>query len=281
MIQFLKFIGISFIIAVNLMASCNLENDIDLELPAYEPEMVVECYLQPGRDITLTLIEGNAYLDPYLNTTTGLPNLQLISGAIVTVSYGGTTDTLSNSIGGDIDGKLFNYTNGSPFPALYNTPISLRIEDPATGRIATATTEIIPNIPIDSTWIDEGTGPEAIVLTSVTDPTGTENFYRRMLHVDSLLGSNIDQDFVVDDQFVSENGAIIFGSGPGWDSGDTLITTIWTINEEYYRFYTSVDDAVNSNGNPFAVPSPIISNIVGGKGIFTGLTFDRDTILIP
>ena len=62
--------------------------------------------------------------------------------------------------------------------------------------------------------------------------------------------------------------------------GDTIISTLFHIDKAYYDFRESVQNAINSNGNPFGQPGVLKSNIEGGLGIFTGLTFDRKTLII-
>jgi len=42
----------------------------------------------------------------------------------------------------------------------------------------------------------------------------------------------------------------------------------------------TIDDAQDSNGNPFAQPGAIVDNIDGGIGIFTFFSYDRDTLII-
>ncbi len=46
------------------------------------------------------------------------------------------------------------------------------------------------------------------------------------------------------------------------------------------KIYMHDEESINSNGNPFAQPPAIASNIVNGKGIFTFLSYDRKTLVI-
>ena len=59
------------------------------------------------------------------------------------------------------------------------------------------------------------------------------------------------------------------------------VVTFFNLSEEYYRYLRSVRLADNANGNPFAQPASIKSNISGGIGIFTNLVYQRDTIYLP
>ena len=62
-----------------------------------------------------------------------------------------------------------------------------------------------------------------------------------------------------------------------------IINTIYSIDNAYFDFLQSIDFAIQSNGNPFGQPSPIISNLSGTAeaiGIFTGITYDRRETII-
>jgi len=41
-----------------LLTACGLQQTVDLDLPEYEPEVVVECYLEPGQP------NPNRYYEP-------------------------------------------------------------------------------------------------------------------------------------------------------------------------------------------------------------------------
>ncbi|MCR5886826.1 DUF4249 domain-containing protein [Hymenobacter sp. J193] len=45
-----------------MLGGCGLQQDIDVELPAYPAQLVVECYLDPGRVPQLTVTETTEYL---------------------------------------------------------------------------------------------------------------------------------------------------------------------------------------------------------------------------
>jgi hypothetical protein len=122
----------------------------------------------------------------------------------------------------------------------------------------------------------------ARALTYFTDNPNTDNFYRRMLQLNSL-DSLPEQDFVTDDRLV-EDSTIAFGTGFNYKVGDTLITTLYHISEDYATFLESVDGAAAANGNPFGQPSPVISSLEGtanALGVFTGLvSFRRNDIVM-
>ncbi len=147
----------------------------------------------------------------------------------------------------------------------------------ADGRTIKAQTQIPQKVFIDSIAIEFKAGDtlSARTLTYFTDIPEKTNYYRRVLHR-NRLNTAPEQDFSVDDRFVKD--VFVFGSGYDFKEGDTLIHTIFHIEEPYYRFLESVGGAVAGNSNPFSQPSTILSNLsgnAGAVGIFTGFRYDR------
>jgi hypothetical protein len=173
--------------------------------------------------------------------------------------------------------KAFNYFNPTLVPQDYDNSFSLEIITPD-GKNINAKTRLLPVIPIDSVVIERNEKVDTLfrVLTYLTDVPNQENYYRRMLHHNSL-DSIPEQDFTTFDDFV-DDGKIVFGSGYDFEEGDTVYNTIFHIDRAYFDFWESTFNAVNANGNPFGQPSAIISNLqgdAGAIGIFTGLSYDR------
>ncbi|MCB0376294.1 MAG: hypothetical protein KDD04_10275, partial [Sinomicrobium sp.] len=84
-----------------------------------------------------------------------------------------------------------------------------------------------------------------------------------------------------DDRFVEDR--VVFGTGYEFDFGNTVINTLFHIDRSYFEFLESVNNAVQSNGNPFGQPNPINSNLGGTArsiGIFTGLAYTREQTFI-
>lgn len=285
----MKYIHLLIIIsAAFFFFSCNLEQEIDLELPTYDSQPIVECYLEPGQPFSLALSRSAAYFDPFpsINNFEFLETI-LISGAEVTITHNGKVYELENRLYfNTFTNKFFNYYLNVPVPQDFDQDFELSITL-SDGSTIQAKTRMLPAIPIDSVVVelpDPATREEADTLyralTYFTDPPSDRNYIRRMLHTNSL-DSIPDQDFVTDDRFVED--LVVFGSGYDFAVGDTVINTIYHIDETYFNFLQSLFIARDSNGNPFAQPSPIISDLTGTAnaiGIFTFLSFDRVTTII-
>lgn len=268
--------------ATALLASCNLTKDVEIDLPDYDRQPVVECYLEPGQPFRLLLTRSSAFFDTLGLSSNFLQNA-LLDGALVTISYNGQTDTLKNQLTLVPNPlKVFNYVGENLVPASPGTAFALYIRLQDGGEIR-ASTAMLSVVPIDSVVVqpDPNADTLARILTFITDDQSEVNFYRRMLNYGSL-DSFPDQDFIVTDRF-SQTASIAFGTGYEVKVGDTVFNTIFHITRDFYDFKESVDLAVIGNLNPFAQPSPIKSNVSGSAnpiGIFTVMVYDRDTTII-
>lgn len=278
----MKFLQKIFPFAVLVLVSCNLTRDVNIDLPEYDRQPVVECYLEPGKPFQLLLTRSYAFFDEFGLDSNFLQNT-LLDGALVTISYDGHTDTLINGIFPELNPlKIYNYKSFSIVPATPGLQFDLNITLPD-GTNITGQTVMLPPVPIDSSVV--GWNPEkdtlARVLTYITDNRQTQDYYRRILNY-STLDSVPEQDFVFSDR-TSQEPVIAFGTGYDLVEGDTVISAVYHITKEYYDYVESVQLAVSGNINPFAQPSPIKSNVSGSGnplGIFTCLAFDRDTTVI-
>ena len=265
-------------LAFYVLASCNLEKEIEIELPEYESQLVLECYLEPGKPFRLALSKSAAYFDPFPapDNLAGFLQEILVPGAKVQIRHKNRLYPLANVLYFDPSGRrLYNYFSPNLVPLDTLEPFALEVIT-AEGKTINANTRILPLVPIDSAVVQFKEGDTlARVLTYFTDPPEKPNYFRRVLHLNSLDSIPL-QDFTVDDRFVEKT--FVFGSGYEYKKGDTLISTIYHIDEPYYRLQESLQRAVFGNGNPFAQPSPLISNLSGDAnaiGIFTGLRFSR------
>ncbi|MFN0202181.1 MAG: DUF4249 domain-containing protein [Bacteroidia bacterium] len=272
------FITIGFF---SILTACNLEKEIDIDLPDYESRPVVECYLEPGQPFALSLSRSASYFDTFPSLDFSFLQKVLISNAQVTISHNGKTYELKNQFFlNPTTQKVYNYFNSEFVPTNFDQKFDLKITL-ADGETIEATTRLLQKIQIDSIVVQfEKDDTLARVLTYLTDVPNQANYYRRMLH-ESSLDSIANQDFIFDDRIVED--ALVFGTAYDFAAGDTVISTIFHINKDYYNFLESVFNARDSNGNPFGSPNPIISNVrgtAGAIGIFTGVSYDREIVIV-
>lgn len=279
----INILKIIFPFVVLTFVACNLSREVEIELPEYESQPVVECYLEPGKPFRLLLTQSFPFFDPFGLDSSFFQKV-LLQDATVTISYSGQTDTLYNVFSVDPSPlKVFNYTGLNIVPATPGIIYTLNIVLPDNGGAITGTTSMLPLVPIDSNVVEfyQPGDTTARILTYVTDNQNEENYYRRLLNYYSL-DSVPEQDFITSDRFLT-TPKLAFGTGYELGEGDTVYNTICHIPKEYYDYFESVQLAVIGNLNPFAQPSPIKSNVTGSAnplGIFTCLVYDRDTTVI-
>jgi hypothetical protein len=282
----MKIVNIYFLLLVALVfASCDLEKEIELELPEYERQTVVECYLEPGLPFTLLLTKSDGFFSSFGDLDESFLTNLLEEGAEVNIKYGNETVTLANDFAfNPFTGKLFNYSSSEIVPEDFESEFSLEIKT-SEGELITSKTKIMPQTPIDSLVIEfepfTDVDTAARVLTYTTDDLDVANFYRFILAVGAI--PDVEQDFVVDDELL-ESEISVFGTNYSFNPGDTITSTFIQMSEDYYRFKNSVDNSVASNGNPFGQPGVISSNVEGDRdpmGIFTGFMRDTKVEIVP
>ena len=267
-------------IAALFLAACgSLQKEIVIDLPEYSEQPVVECYLQPGQPFRLLLSHSSSYFAPFEIENNSFLASILIDSADAYIVYNTDTIILANTLSVDFASfKVYNYTSPTLVPADYDSEFKLFITL-KNGQTIQGSTRILPVVPIDSISV-EFKDTLASTITYCTDPTTPNDFYRRTLHIGSL--DSLDQDFVATDRFLAPGSpTIAFGTGYDDVLNDTLIFTIYHADQAYYDFTRSVQGSVNAN--PGAQPGAILSNVIGTAnpiGIFTGLSFDRDTVII-
>ena len=76
------------LLSLALLQGCSSEKVIEVDLPPYETQMMVECFLEPGQNFQLNLQESVSYFSDTIANT--------IDNALVVISHNGTSDTLQN-----------------------------------------------------------------------------------------------------------------------------------------------------------------------------------------
>ncbi|HMQ46321.1 MAG TPA: DUF4249 domain-containing protein [Saprospiraceae bacterium] len=270
-----------FALSIAILWSCDLEKEIEIQLPDYEPSIVVECYLEPDQPFALLLTESTPYFEPFPDDISDYLDATLLDSAEVEILHKGTIYSLQNQLFFDpVKQKIYNYYLPVSVPYDTDSPFELRITT-KDGRTIEASTKLLPRVAIDSIVVEfQENDTLARLLTYFTDPPEQENYYRRMLHEESL-DSTARQDFPTDDRIF--NGDVVFGTTFDFSEGTVVFNTLYHIDEDYYKFLESVNGAINASLNPFAQPSSIISNVTGTGnpiGIFTGLVYDRVETII-
>jgi hypothetical protein len=284
--------------AVMALVSCDsLERDIDLNLPEPERILTVECYLEAGQPYRVLLTETKGFFED-------LDACPLIKGAKVIIRHNGIADTLNESIyfspncpADSLFGfipffnadrtRFYNYGSNRNCPMDFDNDFELEVIDVNGGRQAFATTRFLRPVPIDSMNLLYKNGKAGVIVSAIDD-ANTVDFYRVLLHKNSLtklengfsIAENPQFDITIDDARFFNGGKVAFGTGYDYDPGDTLIATFYHIEKNYHDFIETVSDAESANFSPFAQPNRILTNISGGQGIFTTLSYARDSVIV-
>ena len=268
------------------LAGCGaLQNDVDVPLPFYPSELVVECYLEPGKVPSLAVTTSVPYLGQVLPQvpTDVTVTLTLPNGTALPLPFAPNYRALVDTTGE----KFHSHIGRDPLVARPGDVFRLEVRD-TQGRRVTGTTTMLAPIPIDSVEhkFNDKTGAErkAYFLTNWRDPATPDDCYRLLLHkgdpAKGALRKSPQSDIPIQDRLVNGRPVVV-GTSYRFVTGDTITATLYHTDAAYFRFRQSVRDARSANGNPFAQPSAIFSNVQGGIGIFTVLSGVRATKVIP
>lgn len=272
---FLKMSGC--FLCILLLNSCNLEKEIEIEIPYFENGYVVESYLSPDDDFGMLITNSHGFFEVFDASQLDPEQITefLVQGANGYIEVNGDRYPLVNEIK-ILPGtaRIYNYQIQGNIEFKENDEIELSLTFP-TGEQVVATTSIPETRLLDSVRIDIDTTQdlEASETTFIySDSTTTEYFRRQLFRIQQGLIEEI-QDFILDNS-IAKGGKLAFGSGNEFAIGDTLISRVTHIDKDYNDFFLSVSGSVNANTNPFGQPGRIVSNIHGSDrviGIFTGI----------
>lgn len=249
-----------------VLSACSLDKEVVVSLPPYQKELVTECYLERDKPVMLYLSESSSYFDTLA--------FVLVNGAQVALQQGQRHDTLPNLPFFDLEyRKLYNYRTGAALPLDTTQEILLSIKD-TLGRTITGTTRFLPLPVVDSIQvryeIDDDT--TAGFLLWIQDFPGQTNYYRLIMNEDSLTGAPV-VEFTITDNSGLDGKRIPVGTTTRFKPGKTMIIRVFHIEQGYYDYLRSVSAAGRANGNPFAQPATVKSQVKGGFGIFTTLNY--------
>jgi Domain of unknown function (DUF4249) len=272
---FIKSSSTSLILFILLPSCCFLmacSQAIDLNLPVYEPKMVIEFYLEDKQPLRCLLQESVTYTD--------ITPSQLIDDALVVLSHQGKNDTLTNQRLVDRKmGKAYNYANTKIFQAQLDVVYELYIKDKR-GREMRGETKFLRAIPIDSVVykLKEDSVSAGMLFK---DPAQEVNYYRLVAYPEREIIREQDTWDISLRDLIFNGQSFSFFTGYSFAKGDTIVGRLYNLTADHFEFSESVQHAQRANGNPFAQPANIRSNVVGGLGIFTAITFDEQRLVIP
>ena len=258
-------------VLVIVFVSC--DKSIEVSLPPYKSEYVVEMYLEQGKPLRCLIVESLPYTDTAINKP--------VQDAVVVISDGIRMDTLSYLVNQDkTTGRYFNYYN--PRIVSYDSTRVYRLNIIGQNQNVTGTTNFSQSKTfLDSLIVRESLNePDSFSVGMViTDAPDTENYYRFLVGKKFNTFASDPTDFRVSD--VAFNGKqFSFFSEPDFALNDTVTIRIYSLHKEHYQYLESLSNARRSNFNPFSQPSRIKSNVKGGIGIFTSIRYTEKEVII-
>ncbi|MCG3167773.1 MAG: hypothetical protein POELPBGB_03568 [Bacteroidia bacterium] len=281
-------------VVILLLSSC--EKEITIDLPESEKKVVVEGVIEQGKHPYVLLTRSSPYFAPIEDFTNNL----FVTDATVIVSDGVIIDTMEGGLNFDIytPNPAFAYTSdvitGEVGKTYYLTVI-------ADGKTLSASTTIPQPIALDSLWFKEDLGAEddslGYVWAHLTDPDTMGNQYRWFSQIMGRQPRLLPADgSVFNDKFINGQ-SFDFAYDPSDDPlepedpdalplfyfavGDTVVVKFCTIDKKTYNFLNSLENIRFANGNPFASPASVFSNVEGGGlGGWCGYGASYDTIVL-
>lgn len=278
-----------FLAILSIFQSC--ETEIDVSLPTYQNELVVEGWIELGETPRVSLYKSLPYLSNIdLNT---LYNQVIIQNAVVKVTAeDGETETLQ--LVQSNEAPLYWYYTGTTLKGKLNTNYTLSIE--WNEHQYEATTLIPDTFNIDSLWLQkfEGFGVDtlgSLKLNWQDDPT-QKNYYMFRVKVANKLYA--DRTWLTSFPIAIDDIAFTgvpytvdiyrFGTSslykpanitdenewsynrPYYELGDTIYLKSSVIDFPSYKFWSSAQGSLYFGDNPFSNPPKIYSNITSSSG---------------
>jgi len=277
------------LIPLLLLHSCT--ENIDLTIIGGGNKVVIEGSIENGKPAEVIVTRNSPVSKPVK-----LNNI-LILDAQVSISNGSSTETLTLMI--DSASSIPLVYKGSTIIGVAGQSYTLTVV--ADGQTNYAVTTIPQPIALDSVWWKADPPHDSLgyAWARFTDPSGIGNAYRwfakrpkkdrRYL---APLGATFDDKFIdgknidifnlrgIDPTSTSDEDKETKEDRFYYKKTDTIYIKFCTIDYATLRFYETYETALQSNGNPFASPTSIQSNIKGGGlGIWAGFGATFDTIM--
>ncbi len=275
------------LICFMLFTGC--EEDVNLTIVGGDTKIVIEGSIENGKPAVVIVTHNSP-----LSQTLDFYKI-LVTDAKVYMSNGIITDTLVFGI--DSTASIPLVYKGSSIIGVVGQTYYLTVI--ADGKTYTAVTSIPAPVPFDSVWfkVEPNLDSLGFAWAHLSEPAGTGNAYRwfakrasRDRRFLSPFGGTFDDKFIEGKSFdmfydhaddptdtINESSDLDYNY---FKKTDTIYLKFCSIDYQAVKFYTTLEAALGTNGNPFASPVTVIGNINGGGlGIWAGFGAAYDTIM--
>ncbi|GAB3760502.1 DUF4249 domain-containing protein [Spirosoma pomorum] len=240
------------------------------ELVVTASKLAVACFISPQDSLLTAKVSRSRPLldeDPTRNVE--------IFDATVTLSDGQQTTTLT------YDGQLGYYrADARSLPIRAGKTYNLTVVS-TDGLRVTASATVPTEVPIQAVVAElqpNGNNGSSQLQTQIRwqDPPESANVYQVRGQLASAAGSQPRQTVVFagnEQGFFSDSdvteGQSLSATGYIYNPVGTLLTMeLWHVTDAYYQYHRALALQLQTDGNPFAEPTPIPSNIQNGLGCF-------------
>ncbi|MFM2269090.1 MAG: hypothetical protein RL757_2531 [Bacteroidota bacterium] len=252
-----------------LMGSC--QDVIDLDLNSSSPQIVIEGLVSNNNPTTTIQITKTT---DYFNPTIPPP----VSGAVVTINDGTTTDTLRERASGVYVSSNIRGTSGKTYT------LKVVVE----GKTYTSVSTMPPLVTLDSIGFRPnsrfGTSPDSLEYSPIIqfrDPPVLGNFYRVKSTVEGKLNNIVS---IGSDTRLLENGGNILIPifQVSVKTKKRLEVAFWAIDEGVYKYFETLSEQTSPQGGGSSAPTNPTSNISGGAlGYFAAAAISVRTATAP
>lgn len=256
---------LAVVVTVIVLPSCIAKNNVDIEIPAQQKVVVVECYLTPGAPPELMLAESNT-LDRELGF--------LILGKAQTYIWTDTGAIQLEHTGYQLSDRKYvvNYRSNDTIKS--DHPFYRLDVTTADGVQIEASTSHVSPIQMQDVKVDE----KGISVTHNINSTVEKYF--KLIASSFKDGKHKHSKY----EFYQQSGNVTNPCFLPWEKieseADSVVVTMFHIQKDYYEYLQSVRNANSAYKDPFLTPEVIKSNIKGGVGIFTFYTYDKRGITL-
>jgi hypothetical protein len=260
----IKFFAESILIIATLYG-CKKVINVNLDNAGIQTVITGEVTNQPGPYIVKIAKSVNYFQDNVFPP---------VSGAFVTITGNGLTDTLSETSPGDYS---THYLSGQPGK---NYSLFVSIE----GSIYTATSIMPQFVNLDSISFIGGRNNNIYAVANFQDPPGVANYYQFIEYANGTRfsngrGNSVFEDRLSDGRYISR---LLYDDSTDIKSGITLTVQMKCIDKPVYSFWYELL-SISGVGGSFSNPTPAnpTSNITGGAlGYFSANTSTSKSIVI-
>jgi len=281
------------IIIIALFGLISCEKPVNIDIPSYEPELVLNCFFTPDDSFRVHLTQSVSVLDTSINAVD--------DAQIIIFENGQAADTLRQGIEGfyfsDITAKRSNIYSIKVEHENYTT---ISASDTLPEKTAIISTTHIT----DAGYDEEGKLYDQINIR-FSDPAHTENFYEAAIYHlytyngqqarnalvlfsnSSVLVHEGDLEYypnyvVFTDELLQETNEIDLNFFFQSELDNSRLILQWrNISRNYYYYRKSIIRHLNNQESDIwggtGEPVQLYSNITNGRGIFAGFELQTDT----